>query len=105
MSVSSGDAAALVNVAPLLTSGVALLGELGKAAAVSTYRFTSVGVRGGAVEVEVRGKPGEVVNLLFVVDEQQAALAKLRCVERRLTVGANGTAATSVAAMRPESSE
>ena len=51
----------LLNVAPLFSSGTALLGEAGKVTAVSTYRFASV----SATSATIRGKAGEVVELLF----------------------------------------
>ena len=59
-----------VNIAPVV-GGVALLGEKGKAAAVSTYRFTLVAHRDvsvnrdGGIMVLVRGEANESVELLF----------------------------------------
>jgi hypothetical protein len=82
-----GDGAALAYVVPALPGGVALLGEAGKVAAVSTFRFSSVVAQGAGVEVALRGAPGEVVTLLFA---RSGA-----CVDVNVSVGGDGTARVS----------
>ena len=73
-------------LAPVL-GGVALLGEAGKVAAVSTYRFASVAAAsGGGVAISLRGAPSEVVTLLF------ADAASLACASLDVTIGDDGTA-------------
>jgi hypothetical protein len=96
MSLPLGDGATQVNIAPLV-NGAALLGEAGKVTAVSAYRFSSVmptrttttsiggaGGGGGGITVGLRGKPGEIVELMFAVDGQ--------CVAKPTTIGSDGTA-------------
>eukprot|EP01048_Picozoa_sp_COSAG05_P011567 COSAG05_NODE_1099_length_5888_cov_9.758335_1_plen_296_part_00 len=77
-----------VHISPVVnTSGLALLGEAGKVAMISTYRFASITVtEAGALRLALRGAPGEVVSLLV-------ARRKLGFrVERiPLTIGAAGT--------------
>ena len=46
-------------------SGLVLLGEAAKVAAVSSYRFVSVEQQPATLSVTVRGAPGETVELLF----------------------------------------
>jgi hypothetical protein len=82
-----GDGAALAYIVPVWPGGVALLGEGGKVAAVSTFRFASVAAKGAGVEVAVRGAPGEVVALMFA----RAGA----CEDARATVGADGTASVA----------
>ena len=68
VSVPVGDGGTLVNVAPVMAGGkAALLGEANKVSAMSTYRFSSVAstADGSSLVVGLRGKPGEVVHLLF----------------------------------------
>jgi len=81
----------IVNVAPAF-GGVALLGEAGKIAAVSTYRFASImpGPSGKGVAAELRGKPGEVVPLMFA--SGSAAAPALKCTVVPTTIGPDGTA-------------
>jgi hypothetical protein len=95
MSLPLGDGATQVNIAPLV-DGAALLGEAGKVTAVSAYRFSYVmptrtaggGVvgdgGGGGISVGLRGKPGEIVELMFAVHGQ--------CVAKPTTIGSDGTA-------------
>jgi len=76
MPLPTGDGGTLVHVAPLYGS-VALLGEAGKVAAVSTYRFASV--LGGtsltaSLTVALRGKPREAVTLLFARSARSCGL-------------------------------
>ena len=74
-----------VNIAPVL-AGVALLGEQGKVAAVSTYRFASVVSHGGGLLVTIRGEPKEPVTLLFTTEASGFK------VQRKVAaVGADGT--------------
>jgi hypothetical protein len=89
-----------VNVAPVFACGgaagaIALLGERGKAAAVSTFRFSSVAGTCGAGELaalaaDVRGAPGEVTALLYAT---RAAGGGWVSGEVQVTMGADGTAA------------
>jgi hypothetical protein len=75
-----------LNIAPVI-GGVALLGEKGKAAAMSTYRFVSVltSVNATGLQVTLRGAAGENVTLIYAT----AALGLK--IERKLaTVGAGG---------------
>lgn len=72
-------------------NGAALLGEAGKVTAVSAYRFSSVtptstatAAGGDGITVGLRGKPGEVVELMFAVGGH--------CVAKPTTIGADGTA-------------
>ena len=87
MSIPVGDGGTLVNVAPVLAGSKALLGEANKVAAVSTFRFSSVAASadGGTLVVGLRGKPGEVVHLLFA----SAAVVSSKVQERAR--GANST--------------
>ena len=90
----NGDGAALVHVAPVLGgAGLALLGELGKVAAVSTYRFASVALAadGGALEVALRGAPGETVALAFAARDGD----EYACRAVNATVGDDGTASVT----------
>jgi hypothetical protein len=75
-------APAVLNLAPVLAGGIALLGEEGKAAAVSSYRFAGVSEDGGAggLAVALRGAPHEALTLLwasapaFLVQRTRVAL-------------------------------
>lgn len=76
-----------VNVAPCFCGGtIALLGEAGKAAAVSSFRFAAVVPVCPALSVDLRGAPGESVQLLWAQAPTWAAQAATA------TVGADGTA-------------
>ena len=105
---------AQLNIAPVI-GGVALLGEAGKVAAVSTYRFASIaaaattgagGQRQGAaattgsanghgvgvvagLEVTVRGVPGESVQVLFAT--AAAAGSGFEVHTKAVAVGPAGT--------------
>ena len=72
-SLLEGDAHVLLNVAPLLTDDLALLGEAGKITAVSTYRFARVAANDGAVELSLRGKQNE--RVAFNYPRQKTGLA------------------------------
>lgn len=91
MKVSVGSSVPdLVGFAPVL-GGVALLGEAKKIAAVSVYRFASVSAKqGGGLTVAMRGKPGEVVTLLY------SAGGGGPIKQQNATIGANGTAAATL---------
>ena len=91
-----------LNIAPLM-NGIGLLGEAGKVTSVSAYRFASVrpvaaaGKKG--VVVELRGKPGEKVPLLFASAASggaeggsDAVAAAYKCTLVAATIGADGTA-------------
>jgi hypothetical protein len=72
------------NVAPLV-GGLAVLGEEGKVAAVSSYRFASIAAAGGAATVALRGAPGEDVTLLW------AAAPSLAIQRKAVVLGGDGT--------------
>ena len=76
-------------VAPLV-DGLALLGEEGKVAAVSSYRFASIVAGGGSAAVGLRGAPGEAVTLLW------AAAPSLVIQRMTVSLGPDGTAQVSV---------
>jgi hypothetical protein len=75
---------------------VALLGEAGKVAAVSTYRFerAAPAPAGGGVELSLRGGPGEIVPLLFAVENGEAT-ESFGCVAVNASLGSDGTASIS----------
>ena len=108
-----------INLAPvfgsfgnLATRGIALLGEKGKVAAISTYRFTSIALiseeqprRGGSdanwstkptdadayLQVTVRGEVNETVALLFAT-----AAAGFQIQEKAVVVGPSGLATVHI---------
>jgi hypothetical protein len=93
-----------VNLAPVFgacgraTGAVALLGERGKAAAVSSYRFSSVAAACGASDattlaVDVNGAPGEVATLLFATRAASGAWVN---GEALATMGVDGTASVLI---------
>ena len=88
------DSDTILNIAPLMGGEHALLGEAGKIAAVSTYRFASVkdGATGG-IDVALRGKPGEKVTLLFATRVGEGG--PFVCKSRQGVVGSDGTAAVT----------
>jgi hypothetical protein len=89
------DSTSHVNVAPVFTGGVALLGEAGKVTAVSEYRFEYVHSQEGKLQVGLRGKPGEVVTLLFAKQASASASSPaggFTCVAKPTVIGADGTA-------------
>lgn len=85
------DTDTILNIAPLMGGQHALLGEQGKIAAVSTYRFAYVqaGTQGG-IEVSLRGKPGEKVSLLFATRACESG--PFACKSHQGTIGGDGTA-------------
>ena len=104
VTVPNGDGAALLNIAPVFGKrALALLGEVGKIAAVSTYRFSSVALAadGNSLQVALRGKPGETVSLLFAVlsmgggggDTEGASFGGYKCHALNATIGASGVGA------------
>ena len=81
------DGASLVNLAPIF-GGIALLGEAGKVAAVSTYRFVKVEVSEGAgLRVTMRGKPAEMVSLLFARGDANVGYS---CASETAVIGPEG---------------
>ena len=94
-----------MHVAPTFGArAFALLGEAGKVAAISTYRFASVELAadGSSLEVALRGKPGEEVTLLFAVagmapghDGGGATTSSYTCHAVNTTIGSDGTGAVS----------
>lgn len=85
-----------VNLAPVLGS-TALLGEVGKAAAVSSFRFAAVSLRdGGQVAVEMRGAPGETVQLLY------AQAPAFDTATQNVTIGRAGTATATLPHVKRE---
>jgi len=86
------DGAAIAYLAPVFGK-VALLGEAGKVAAMSTYRFSSVVVSSdGAITTHLRGKPGEDVKLLFARLSGQ----QWECVPMPTEIGPDGTATATL---------
>lgn len=83
-----------INIAPVI-NGVAVLGEAGKVAAVSTYRFKSVAAGGPAPEdgakVEIRGEAKEVVVILYAATSTGHAIA-----QRTVRIGQGGTATVTL---------
>jgi hypothetical protein len=77
------------NVAPVV-DGLAFLGEEGKVAAVSSFRFSSIASVGGAATVALRGAPGEAVTLLW------AAAPGFAIARKTVALGGDGTAAATV---------
>ena len=73
------------NIAPVLPNGAVLLGEAGKATAVSTYRFLEVAADGATVTLQ--GQPGERIRLLLAHTADRFAV-----VERTAVIGGDGTA-------------
>ena len=70
-------------------AGVVLLGELGKFAAVSTYRFGGISVgQGGGLGVVLRGNIGEEVALQVVRIVGYGKLGP--CETRRFSLQKNG---------------
>ena len=107
------DGAAQLNLAPIFDTaatgqsqpGVALLGEIGKVTAVSTFRFAAVGLgsTGGSLEVELRGSPDELVTLLFAREATtapgtaaSASSQDFDCIFVNATIAANSTAFVSL---------
>lgn len=82
-----------LNIAPLVSGQHALLGEAGKVTAVSAYRFASVSSGSGGIVVSMRGKPGELVTLLFAT--RSGPSGPFACKSRVTTIGAGGTASMS----------
>lgn len=87
-----GDGALQLNLAPVI-SGIAVLGELTKVAAVSEFRFVSVtGAAPGKLTVVLRGKPGETVQVTYVV----VANSSLMCSTSNITIGQDGTSSNTL---------
>ena len=82
----------IINVAPVF-GDVALLGEAGKIAAVSTYRFRSVSGTAAGITADLRGKGGEAVTLL-VATRSGSGFA---CSAKTVAIGADGTATAKIA--------
>ena len=81
-----------LQIAPFI-GGVALLGEAGKVASVSAYRFVSVAAAGAkGMTVSLRGKPGEFVPLLFASSGGDDDAAGMKCTLVPVKIGADGTA-------------
>ena len=86
----------IANVAPVFGS-VALLGEAGKIAAVSTYRFKSIAATTAGIAAELRGKSGEVVNLMVATKGAGGGDSdSYTCSSKAVTIGADGTAAVTI---------
>ena len=101
LTMDGGDA--ILNVAPLIGGQHALLGEQGKVAAISTYRFSSVaaGAGGDGIVVRLRGKPAEVVTLLFATRQSVSSTSRdggggpFACTSVAATIKADGTASVA----------
>lgn len=106
---SSSTGFTQLNVAPYFSvpgettragAAIALLGELGKLSAVSTYRFSWVRLAAApshALEVGLRGKPGEKVTLLFASSdggagrEPSSGSDAFGCTAMVATIGMDGS--------------
>lgn len=97
-----------VNAAPVFhvcggaTSAIALLGERGKAAAVSSYRFSSVVAACGVgdfttLAVDMNGAPSEATTILFATPTGSSGWVTS---ETRVTMNANGTASVLLGGQR-----
>ena len=84
-------------------AGIALLGEVGKVTAMSTFRFAAVGLTSNraSLDLQLRGSPGELVTLLFARTADSTAEGRtgtsagsqdFECVFLNATIAANGTA-------------
>jgi hypothetical protein len=95
-----------LNIAPYFVqqdgTKLALLGELSKLAAVSTYRFASVRPTSVALEVDLRGEPGEHVTLLFAAGVKGGGEVSppLVCSAHSVTLGSDGTATATYPSTR-----
>jgi len=74
-------------LAPILSNGLALIGEPGKFVTLADKRFTAIEVSGDSLEVTLAGAPGELVTLLAWDSQAQALLPPLTA-----TIGAAGDA-------------
>jgi len=83
----------LTYISPVLACGIALLGEEGKVAMISTYRFASIESDTSGLRVTLQGAVGEVIPLLYV-----RVSAGLRPLRKLVTIGANGTINTVIPA-------
>jgi hypothetical protein len=94
VSMTMDDNDGILNIAPLIGGQHALLGEAGKIAAVSTYRFASVGAAGsGGIVAALRGKPSEAVTLLFAT--RTGTSGPFTCKSQGVAIGADGTASAT----------
>ena len=81
----------LAYISPVQECGIALLGEEGKVAPISVYRFSAIDSSAAGLHVSLRGAAGEEIALLYV--RLSAGLAV-----RRMTVviEASGTASATI---------
>jgi hypothetical protein len=94
VSMAMDDSDGILNIAPLIGGQHALLGEAGKIAAVSTYRFTSVyAAASGGIVTALRGKPSELITLLFATRPDTSGT--FACKSQNVTIGADGTASAT----------
>ena len=61
----------LYTLAPVVTNGWALLGELEKWVSVSNDRFSNFAFDSESISVQVRGEEGETVHVSFFSPQQQ----------------------------------
>ena len=83
---TNDDQSVLLNAAPVV-GGLALLGEAGKVAALSTRRFADVSFDDGIL-AQLRGSPGEFVSVQFASGYPDALI----CAVVNATIGGDGTA-------------
>jgi hypothetical protein len=98
--VSVEPQGSLAHLAPVMGGGgggsggaVALLGEAGKVCPVSTYRFASVTPSAKQVQVTMRGKPAELVQLLYATKSGR----EWACKASTATIGSDGSVTVTLA--------
>ena len=83
----------LAYVSPITgQTGIALIGEEGKVAMLSTYRFAAIESEGARMHVRLRGEAGETVTLVWVyVLKDDYDVRRTNC-----TIGAEGTSNVTI---------
>ena len=91
--IALSDAPTLSYVSPVADCGIALLGEEGKVAMLSTYRFAAVfpDPHSPGLHVNLRGEVGERVTLLYVRISEGLTVQRLQA-----TVGPSGTVGVTI---------
>jgi len=85
------QAPSLVYISPISEGGVALLGEEGKVAMISTYRFKDIRWDGSMLHVDLRGTSGELVTLLTAHEASGFQVSRTKTV-----IGSSGFATVSI---------
>jgi hypothetical protein len=88
------DTPTLAYISPVSGCGIALLGEEGKVAMLSTYRFADIESEAEGLRVSLRGDSGEHIVLLYV--RMSVGFVVQRTVA--VAIGANGTASFTIPA-------